>query len=44
LQTTLSGGKLVHLEIYATKAEALKREVALKKYSHNKIEVKENPS
>jgi predicted GIY-YIG superfamily endonuclease len=42
LQTTLSGG-LVHLEIYATKAEALKREVALKKYSHNKIELKENP-
>ena len=29
--------KLVHLEIYATKAEALK------KYSYNKIDVKENP-
>ena len=30
--------KLVHLEIYGTKAEALKREVVLKKYSHKQIE------
>ena len=30
--------KLVHLEIYETKAEALKREVAVKKYSHKQIE------
>jgi len=34
---------LVHLEIYATKAEALKREVAVKKFTYNKIDVKENP-
>ncbi len=30
--------KIVYLEIYANKTEALKRERALKKYSHRQIE------
>jgi putative endonuclease len=31
--------KLIHLEVYSTKSEALKRERSLKKYSHAQIDV-----
>jgi putative endonuclease len=31
--------KLIHMEMYSTKSEALKRERSLKKYSHAQIEV-----
>ena len=31
--------KLIHLELYSTKSDALKRERSLKKYSHAQIEV-----